>query len=1193
MRAILDVMQFEIRYQLRSPFFLGALPLFALIHFMAITQTFIHIDNFSKLVAINSAYAILQIEQALFIFGILPIVAFVTTAMTRDFEHATASLLFVTPISPKTFLLGRFLGALLPALLIGLAGLLGAMIGAFMPWLDQTRVAPFSPLPWAYVFLVVILPSTFVLCAVFFSVAALTRSFALTFAAAMAFFVAEALLNIYAKIENGAWAALADPSARITVAAETRYWTIAELNTNIPLGLLLQNRLLWLTVAPLALLLALLRFRLDISEQAPFRFRRRSRGAATARRIPQPAIQKITPELSFSPRASFAQFVSQLKMDLSCVCKSPLIYIILALVVAALIGESHGNVSRVGLDTPLYPLTSLMLPALRYGMLHHILLIGLWYSAELIHRERASGLGEIINASPFPDWVMILSKTAAMCLVVNTLMLVAALTSMAWQAAAGYTHFELGLYLQSAFIYNGIYYCMLCVLAVVIQAISPNKWLGLLLTLGVYIGLLSLEPMGFDHVLYNFKIPYAVYSDMNGFGHGAKPVFALIAYWGAFCALLILAGHLLYPRGNYSSVRERLRDARARLGAGVRGAASLAALAFMAIGGWIFYNTNILNEYLTPYERMQRKADYERAYGRYDNAPAPSYDSINMAIDIFPEERRFESRGGATLGNHKKAPINEFVVSVKPLLRVNQLEVENATLAQSDPAQGFYLYRLDAPLPPGATVKMTWNMTRKNEGFVAAEPDNEIVANGSYLDSNVMPIPGYDSGRRITDNAERRKYGLPPAPRTPKLGDPAYADKLGFGVDSRTAFEVVLSATADQIAVAPGALLKEWLQEGRRYFHYKAEKPILPNLSFCSARYAIARDRWKDVALEIYYDPKHPFNIAAMMETAKRGLEMYSTEFAPYQYSYLRILEFPSYRSDAKFHSGTVPFSEAAGFVNDLRAVGNGDYGVMHELAHMWWGERITGAQIQGRWMLTENMADYSTLMLFREYYPPVFANRIARGMLDRYLNGRSKENEAEAPVMYTERHGYLRAKGPHALYALQDIIGKEKVHQALRNFLRDYSFQTAPCPTSRDLVNALRAEAGQEYQQLITDLFERIVLYDLQVDAASAREVDGEYEVTIEVTARQFEADGRGKETEEPLDTWFDVAVFAETGEPLEGVTPLYIEKHRLRSGKQVLRVRTSERPGIAALDPFHKRIERSAENNSRIIAAPPIIGP
>ena len=1190
MRALLDVTKFEIRYQLRSPFFLGALVMFALIHFLSITGTFIHID-ISNQVAINSAYAILQIELALFIFGMLPIVAFVTTAITRDFDYATASLVFVTPVSPKQFVLGRFLGALSLALLIGLAGLMGAMIGTFMPWLDQTRIAPFSLLSWAYIFLVVILPSTFVLCAIFFSVAALTRSFALTYASAIAFFVAEALLNLYANLESDTWAALADPSARLTVAAETRYWSVAELNTNIPFGLLAQNRLLWLTLALLTLLLVLLRFRLDLAEKAPFRFEWRALGKAASQRTPQPAIRKIVPVLKFSQRASFAQFVSQLKMDLSCVFKSTLIYIILALVITSMVGEFQNNVGL--LKTPLYPLTSLLLPILRFGMQGLILLVGLWYSAELIHRERASGIGEIVNASPFPGWLMILSKTTALCLVVNALMLMAVLTLMALQATAGYTHFELGLYLQSAFIYNGIYYCMLCILAVVIQTISPNKWLGILLTLGVYIALLSLEPMGFDHVLYNFSIPNAVYSDINGFGHFTKPVFSLIAYWGAFCVLLIIAGHLLYPRGNYFSVRERLRDARTRIGAGVTLNASLAVILFVGIGGWIFYNTNILNEYVTPGDRLQRRADYERAYGRYDNAPTPSYDSINMAIDIFPAQRRMESSGSATLGNHRQTPISEFVVTVNPVLHVNELSIENSTLVQSDPGLGFYLYLLNVPLLPGATVKMTWNATRRNKGFVAANPDNEIVANGTYLDTiGVMPIPGYDGGRRITDNALRRQYGLPPAPRVATLGDPAFADRIGYGVDSRTEFEVVLSTSADQVAVAPGVFQKEWQQEGRRYFHYKAEEPILPSLSFCSARYEIARDRWKDVVLEIYYDPKHPFNIAAMMETAKRGLEMYSTEFAPYQYSYLRILEIPRYRSVGKFHSGTVPLSEAVGFVNDLRGVGNGDYGIMHELAHLWWGERITGAPMQGRWLLTENMADYSTLMLFKEYYSPVFANRIARGMLDGYLNGRSQENEAEVPVMYTENHGYLRAKGPLALYALQDIIGKEKVHQALRNFLKDFSFQTAPCPNSRDLVDALRAEAGPEYQQLITDLFERIVMYDLQVDAASLRETDGGYEVTIEVTAKQFAADGHGKETEEQLDTWFDVALFPETTEALEGVTPLYIEKHRLQSGMQTLTVRTTERPGIAALDPFHKRIERSEGNNSKVITVLPGTG-
>jgi ABC-2 type transport system permease protein len=1186
MRPLLEVMRFEIRYQLRSPFFLGALLMFALIHFLSFTGV-INIGDLSNQVAVNSAYAILHNELALFILGMLPVVAFCATSITRDFECATASLLFVTPISPKSFGLGRYLGALILALLIGLAGLLGSMIGTFMPWLDQARIAPFSPLPWAYVYFVVILPSTIVLCALLFSVAALTRSFAMTFAAAMAFFVAEVFLNLLAKPGSGAWAALADPSARLTVAAETRYWTVADLNANLPLGLLAQNRLLWLTVALLVLLLTLRRFRLDLAEPSPFRFKRRRHAQRTRR----PAIQKITPVQSFSARASFAQFVSQLKMDLTCVFKSPLIYIILALEIANLIGEFRGSTGL--LRTPLYPLTSQMLPILRYGMLAPIPLLGLWYPAELIHRERASGISEIINASPFPDWLMIFSKTAAVCIVVNALMLVAVGAMMALQAAAGYTNFEPGLYLQSAFIYNGIYYCMLLILAVVIQAISPNKWLGILLTLGVYTALPSLALMGFDHPLYNFIIPYADYSDMNGFGHFIKPVVSLIVYWGAFCVLLIIAGLLLYQRGNYSSVRERLLDARARFGARVRGAAGIAGIAFISVGGWIFYNTNVLNEYLTPYKQLQRKADYERAYGRYEAAPAPSYDSIDMAVDIFPEERRLESRGGAILGNHKKAPISEFVVSVKPLLRVNQIAVENATLAQSDPAQGFYLYRLNTALAPGATVKMTWNVTRRNEGFVAADPDKEVVANGAYVNiGGVMPVPGYDADRRITDNAQRRKYGLPPAPRTAALGDPGHSDILGFGVDSRAAFEIVLSTSADQIAVAPGVLRKEWRQGDRRYFHYKAEEPMLPNISINSARYEVARDRWNKVALEIYYDPKHPFNIAAMMATAKRALEFFSAEFAPYQYSYLRILECPRYLSGARFHPGIVTYSEGTGFVNDLREWENADYGVMHELAHMWWGDRIIGAQMQGRQMLNETMAEYATHMLFKEYYPPVYANRLARAKLEGYLNGRSRENEAELPVMYTENHGYLRAKGPHALYALQDLIGKEKVHQALRNFLRDYSFQTSPCPTSRDLVNALRAEAGPEYQRLITDLFERIVLYDLQVDAASAREIDGGYEVTIEVTAKQFAAGGLGKETEEPLDTWFDVAVFAETEKPLEEVTPLYIAKHRLRSGKQVLTIRTSRRPGIAALDPFHKMIERSAGNNSRIIAALPVTG-
>jgi hypothetical protein len=86
---------------------------------------------------------------------------------------------------------------------------MGAMIGTFMPWQDQAHSVAFSLMPWTYVFFVVILPDTFVPCAIFFSVAALTRSFALTCGAAMGFCVADLFLNVYAMIEPGTWASRA------------------------------------------------------------------------------------------------------------------------------------------------------------------------------------------------------------------------------------------------------------------------------------------------------------------------------------------------------------------------------------------------------------------------------------------------------------------------------------------------------------------------------------------------------------------------------------------------------------------------------------------------------------------------------------------------------------------------------------------------------------------------------------------------------------------------------------------------------------------------------------------------------------------------------------------------------------------------------------------------------------------------
>src|SRR3712207_2038062 len=111
--------------------------------------------------------------------------------------------------------------------------------------------------------------------------------------------------------------------------------------------------------------------------------------------------------------------------------------------------------------------------------------------------------------------------------------------------------------------------------------------------------------------------------------------------------------------------------------------------------------------------------------------------------------------------------------------------------------------------------------------------------------------------------------------------------------------------------------------------------------------------------------------------------------------------------------------------------------------------------------------------------------------------------------------------------------MGEDAINRALRNLLHRYKFKDAPYPRSLDLIELLRAEARtDEEQNLITDLFERVVLYDLKVTGPTAvRRADGRWDVTVPVEARKYRVDGRGVETETTLAERIEVGLF--TAEP------------------------------------------------------------
>ena len=506
MRTFLEILRFEFRRQLKSPFFWGVLILFFLLHLFTITSVGIHLGENHR-IDINGAAKVLQVLSAYTYLAMFPAAVFVIRALLYDFERSTASFFFVMPLAKLHFLAGRFASAFVPAFIVGCIGLLAVFLGPVMPWAEELPLGEFTATPYAFGLAVLVAPNAFILCALFFAVAALTRSAAMTVAAAAVLLAVDAALALYTQLDDGAWATIADPFGALAILVESRYWTVPELNNQLPGGLLLQNRLLWLAIAALALALAFWRFRLDLSQTArPRIFRLPRRRALNAAPKTVPPGLNVHPSFSF--RGSLSQLASQFAMDARSLLKSPLFYVVLFGAILTVVAESGRHTSQLS-NLPYYPYTRLMLEIFHYGISPLITLMVIYFSGALVHRENDSGIAEIVGASPYADWIMPLSKNLALWLAVGLVLLTTMLTAIALQAAAGFTHFELGLYLKSLFVYDGANYAMLCVLAVTIQALTPNKWLGMLLLFAAALIFASLPSLGAEHVLVGFSVPFA------------------------------------------------------------------------------------------------------------------------------------------------------------------------------------------------------------------------------------------------------------------------------------------------------------------------------------------------------------------------------------------------------------------------------------------------------------------------------------------------------------------------------------------------------------------------------------------------------------------------------------------------------------------------------------------------------------
>jgi len=1120
--------------------------------------------------------------------------AFVANVVVRDDETGYGPIIRATRIRKAEYLYGRFLGAFLAACLAFIAIPLGTLIGSFAPWVDPEKIGPFRPGDYLYTYFVLALPGLLVVSAGFFALATATRSMMATYIGVVAILVLYTVVTAVtdkpqylaasAYLEYLAASAYLDPFGLGAVSLATRYWAPAQRNAQLVplLGPLLWNRVLWLTIAGGLLALAYGLYRPGA---------RPRRSPALKPEPPPPALAsppRILARPVFGAATQWAQLLARTRLDFAQVFLSPALFILLAL------GVFNAGVvlwlSDGGYGVKVYPVTRLMITVLEGAFTLIPVIVAIYYSGELVWRERDRRTEEIIDAAPIPDWMFVGPKIAAIALVFAALMAVSVLVGVGVQILKGFHDFELLKYAAWYFAPLCFSLTLFATLCVFVQAVSPHKFIGWAVMMGFIIAQIVLSSLGFEHNLYRFGGgligPLVPLSDLNGLGRPGLEALWLRAYWGAVSLGLAVLAYGLWRRGTETRLSPRLRRLPRRLAGPAGAVLAVSILAAAGLGGFIFVNTNIWNPYHTSIDDERWAADYEKAFLKFEATPQPTITSVTLKIDLRPKAPSAVTDGVYVIQNTTAKPIDTVHVRFAQNLKVLSLSVEGARLNADYARFNYRIYAYDSPLLPGERRRIVFRTRLAQKGFANSRNLTDILDNGTFLDNtSITPMIGMDRDFLLSDRSKRRKYGLPPELRMPRLEDLAAQRFSVLRRDSNwVTADITVATESDQTPIAPGYKVSDVTAGGRRTARFVTEAPINHFFSIQSARYALARTPYKGVDLAVYYHPGHAWNVERMTKALEAGLDLYQTIFSPYQFRQVRIVEFPAPRGAfAQSFANTIPYSEDLGFIYDARdpdQIDMATYITAHELGHQWWAHQVIGANMQGATMLDETLAQYSALSTMEALYGRDQIRKFLKFELDAYLRGRGSEALEEEPLYRVENQGYVHyRKGSLVMYRLKDVIGAKPVNLALRRFLKAYAFKGPPYPRSTDLISLLREEAGPDpmRQNLITDLFEKAVR------AASHRRADGRYDVSVAISAKKYYADGKGRETATPMSEPVDVGLFAKEpgSKGFAAKDVLAMRRVTLTSGNTTVNFVSDAAPAVGGVDPYNTMINRNSDQN------------
>jgi hypothetical protein len=1015
----------------------------------------------------------------------------------RDYEYNMEALLFVNPIRKRDYLLGRFLGSFVILLFVFTGLLLGFALGEFMPWRNTENLMPFNFSAYLQPFITVVLPILFFSSALFFVSGALGRKLMVVYTQGVFIFVPFLLTK---SIKNEFLQALLDPFSLTTLTDMNALFTTAERNSMlVPFsGVLLYNKLFWIFIGVLILIIGYCRFNFSTAKNKTFKTKKLKfnddLNSASIENLQMPSLS-----IQYNFKTQYIQLRHLTWFYFISICKQVSFWaIIICALIIILINSINLNIAY---DVASYPKTYLIIKELKELSGYFFVIILVFYSGELIWKEREIKLDLIYDATSVSSTISLLSKFFGLLLVYIVLILSLIVFGIVFQTANGYYHYELDVYFYGFFIEFFPLLVLYTIVSFFFQTITNNKFIAFILVMVFAILNTVSEFFGFEHDLYKFGgSSLGSYSDMNAYGYQITPYLWIKAYWIIFGVLLLIIASVLSVRGAETNLKKRIEFGMQRFTKPMLKFTLSALLVFALLGCYIFYNTNILNRYENTADKLEFRADYEKTLKKFEYLPQPKITNVNLHIELYPKTGEYTSKGFYILTNNQKEPVYKIYLQKSIGSQVNLEEVSfegGATLSKQYSKYGFYVYTLNKSLQTGHSIKMKFKQRYITNGFRENEPNMGVIQNGTFLTNKAFPTLGYNKDYELDDDKVRGEFKLSPTKGMAKINDKMELAYTGNGGNANLInFEITISTDKGQKAISSGILQKKWTIANRSYFHYKTDKPIVNQYAIVSANYEISKNKWfpknnrwtNPIDLEIYYHKGHEYNLDRMTEAIKLSLDYFSSNYGYYQHKNIRILEMPNYTEQIDYFSETILLSEDKEFVLNIDEQKDVDiifYKTAHELAHQWWGMQIQPANVQGKNMILETLAQYSALMVMKKKYSKEKIKQLLDKEQNVYLQAKKRYGNQEVPLVFVENQNYIfDTKGILTMYTLQKYIGEENVNLALRNFIRDWNgfsgklkLKSKNYATTKDLISCFNEVTPDYLRQKVNNLFEKTEL--------------------------------------------------------------------------------------------------------------------